>query len=127
MKLYASTTARDTDWTAKLVDVGPDGFVRNVQDGIVRARYREAAGKAGTLIEPGRVYEYTIDTWATSNTFLPGHRIRLAVPGTNLPRFDRNRITGEDPATGTRLQKATQTVHPSERYPSHVVLPVIPR
>ena len=102
-----STTARDTDWTAKLVDVGPDGFARNVQDGIVRARYREAAGRAGEPIEPGRVYEYTIDMWATSNTFLPGHRIRLEVSSSNFPRFDRNLNTGEDPATGTRMQKAT--------------------
>jgi putative CocE/NonD family hydrolase len=127
MKLYASTNARDTDWTAKLVDVGPDGFARNVQDGIVRARYREAPGAAASLIEPGRVYEYTIDMWATSNTFLPGHRIRLEVSSSNFPRFDRNLNTGEDQATGTRMQKATQTVHHSERYPSHVVLPVIPK
>ncbi|HKH72520.1 MAG TPA: CocE/NonD family hydrolase, partial [Vicinamibacterales bacterium] len=119
--------ARDTDWTAKLVDVGPDGFARNVQDGIVRARYRAAAGAAGSGIEPGRVYEYTIDMWATSNTFLPGHRIRLEVSSSNFPRFDRNLNTGEDQATATRMQKAAQTVYHSERYPSHVVLPVIPK
>jgi putative CocE/NonD family hydrolase len=127
MKLFASTTARDTDWTAKLVDVAPDGFARNVQDGIVRARYRDASGKAGSLLEPGRVYEYTIDMWATSNTFLPGHRLRLEVSSSNFPRFDRNLNTGEDPATGKRIEKATQTIYHSARYPSHVVLPVIPR
>jgi hypothetical protein len=65
--------------------------------------------------------------WATSNTFLPGHRIRLEVSSSNFPRFDRNLNTGEDPATGTRVQKATQTIHHSERYPSHAVLPVIPK
>ena len=127
MTLFAVTSARDTDWTAKLVDVGPDGFARNVQDGIVRARYREAAGRAGSLLEPGRVYEYAIDMWATSNTFLPGHRIRLEVSSSNFPRFDRNLNTGEDPATGTRMEVARQTIHHSARYPSHMVLPIIPR
>ncbi|HEY7441470.1 MAG TPA: CocE/NonD family hydrolase [Vicinamibacterales bacterium] len=127
MKLYASTTARDTDWTAKLVDVGPDGFARNVQDGIVRARSREAPAKPQSLIEPGRVYEYSIDMWATSNTFMPGHRIRLEISSSNFPRFDRNLNTGEDPTTGTRMDVAKQTIYHSARYPSRLVLPVIPR
>jgi len=65
--------------------------------------------------------------WATSNTFLPGHRLRLEVSSSNFPRFDRNLNTGEDPATGKRIEKATQTIYHSARYPSHVVLPVIPR
>jgi uncharacterized protein len=127
MTLYASTTARDTDWTAKLVDVDADGFARNVQDGIVRARYRDVSSKAPSLIDPGRVYEYSIDMWATSNTFLSGHRIRLEVSSSNFPRFDRNLNTGEDAAQGRRVEKATQTIYHSARYPSHVVLPVIPR
>src|SRR5262245_59842393 len=127
MKLYASTSANDTDWAAKLVDVSPDGFARNVQDGILRARSRDAIGKQGTLIEPGKIYEYTIDMWATSNTFLPGHRIRLEVSSSNFPRFDRNLNTGEDPATGTRMTVGKQTVYHSTAYPSHVVLPVIPK
>lgn len=128
MKLYAATSAKDTDWTAKLVDVGPDGFARNVQEGILRARYRETRGQApGTLVEPGRIYEYTIDMWAASNTFLPGHRIRLEVSSSNFPHFDRNLNTGEDTASGTRMEKAQQTIHHSARYPSHLVLPIIPR
>jgi putative CocE/NonD family hydrolase len=127
MKLFASTTARDTDWTAKLVDVAPDGFARNVQDGIVRARYREASGKAGTLIEPGRIYEYTIDMWATSNVFLTGHRLRLEISSSNFPRFDRNLNTGDDPSTGTTMMSARQTIYHSVRYPSHLILPIIPR
>jgi putative CocE/NonD family hydrolase len=127
MTLYASTTARDTDWTAKLVDVAPDGFARNVQDGIVRARYRGGKGTPPSLVEAGRVYEYSIDMWATSNTFLPGHRIRLEVSSSNFPRFDRNLNTGDDPATGTRIERATQTVFHSAQYPSHLVLPIIPR
>ncbi len=127
MKLYAATSGRDTDWTAKLVDVHPDGYAQNIQDGIIRARYNGAIGKSATLLDPGKVYEYTIDMWATSNVFLPGHRIRLEVSSSNFPRFDRNLNTGEDPATGTRMETARQTVYHSTQYPSHVILPIIPR
>jgi hypothetical protein len=127
MKLFAATNAPDTDWTAKLVDVHPSGFAQNIQDGIIRARYRESVGGAAKMIEPGKVYEYTIDLWVTSNVFLPGHRIRVEISSSNFPRFDRNLNTGEDPATGTRMMKAMQTIHHSRQYPSHIVLPVIPR
>ena len=125
--LWAATTARDTDWTVKLVDVHPSGYAQNIQDGIIRARYRSGVGKPGVLLEPGRVYEYSIDMWATSNVFLTGHRIRVEVASSNFPRFDRNLNTGEDSLTGTRMEKATQTIHHSAQYPSHVVLPLVPR
>jgi len=127
MTLHAATTARDTDWTAKLVDVHPNGYAQNIQDGIVRARYRNAIGRAGTLLEPGRVYEYAIDMWATSNVFLAGHRIRVEISSSNFPRFDRNLNTGEDPSAAVRMEKAQQTVYHSAQYPSHIVLPIIPR
>ncbi|HWK74475.1 MAG TPA: CocE/NonD family hydrolase [Povalibacter sp.] len=128
LTLYAATTEKDTDWTAKLVDVAPDGYARNVQEGILRARYRQTRGKTpGSLLEPGKVYEYTIDLWSTSNAFLPGHRIRLEVSSSNFPHFDRNLNTGEDPATGSRIEVATQTIHHSARYPSHLLLPIVPR
>jgi putative CocE/NonD family hydrolase len=128
LTLYASTTSRDTDWTAKLVDVSPDGFARNVQEGILRARYRETRGKQpGTLLEPGKVYEYRIDLWSASNAFLPGHRIRLEVSSSNFPHFDRNLNTGEDPASSARVEVATQTIHHSKQYPSHLLLPIVPR
>jgi len=127
MKLFAATSAKDTDWTAKLVDVHPDGYAQNIQDGIVRARYNGAIGKSAQLPEPGKVYEYTIDLWATSNVFLPGHRIRLEISSSNFPRFDRNLNTGEDPATATRMEQARQRIYHSARYPSHIVLPIIPR
>jgi putative CocE/NonD family hydrolase len=127
MKLFAATTGRDTDWVARLIDVHPDGYAQNVQDGILRARYRRGREQPAELVEPGRVYEYDVDLWATSHVFLPGHRMRLQVTSSNFPRFDRNLNTGEDPATGTRMQSATQTVYHSAQYPSHVVLPVIPR
>jgi len=127
MKLFAATSAKDTDWTAKLVDVHPDGYARNIQDGIVRARYDGTIGRSAKLVEPGQVNEYTIDLWATSNVFLPGHRIRLEISSSNFPRFDRNLNTGEDPATATRMEQARQTIYHSARYPSHIVLPIIPR
>jgi uncharacterized protein len=127
MKLFAATTAKDTDWTAKLVDVHPDGYAQNIQDGILRARYRDGKERPSSLLEPGKVYAYNIDLWATSNVFLPGHRIRLEISSSNFPRFDRNLNTGEDPATGTRMEKARQIIYHSATYPSHIVLPVIPQ
>jgi uncharacterized protein len=127
MKLFATTTAPDTDWTAKLVDVYPDGYAQNIQDGIIRARYRAGKGQPAALLEPGKLYEYDIDMWASSNVFLSGHRIRVEIASSNFPRFDRNLNTGEDPASGTRMQAATQVVHHSTKYPSHIVLPIIPR
>jgi putative CocE/NonD family hydrolase len=126
VKLFAATSAPDTDFTAKLVDVRPDGYAQNLADGIIRARYRESRSRPSQLT-PGQVYELTIDLWATSHVFLPGHSIRLEISSSNFPRFDRNLNTGEDQATGTRYQSAEQTIFHDQRYPSHVLLPVIPR
>ncbi len=110
------------------MDVHPDGYAQNIQDGIIRARYNGTIGKSAKLVEAGKVVEHAIDMWATSNVFLPGYRIRLEVSSSNFPRFDRNLNTGgEDPATGARMEKATQTIHHSAQYPSHVILPIIPR
>ena len=125
--LYAASSAPDTDWVVRLIDLAPDGYARNIQDGIVRARYRAGKGAPASPIEPGKVYRYDVDMWATSNAFLPGHRIRIEVTSSNFPRFDRNLNTGEDPATGTRMAVAHQRVLHSALYPSHVLLPIIPR
>jgi len=108
------------------VDVHPDGYAQNLADGIIRARYRAGKEAPAALLEPGRIYEYDIDLWATSNVFLPGHRIRVEISSSNFPRFDRNLNTGEDPMTATRMEKAAQTVYRSAEYPSHIVLPIIP-
>jgi putative CocE/NonD family hydrolase len=124
--LFAASTATDTDFTAKLVDVRPNGYAQNLQDGIVRARYRASAGQP-SFIQPGQVYEYTIDLWATSHVLKPGHRIRVEISSSNFPRFDRNPNTGAPIGVDTRLEIARQTVHHSTEYPSHIVLPVIPR
>ncbi len=123
--LYSTSSATDTDWTAKLVDVHPDGRPFNLCDGILRARYRESADEP-TLIEPGKRYRYEIDLWVTSNAFLPGHKIRVEISSSNFPRFDRNPNTGHPFGADVELQKADQTVHHTGEYASHIVLPVIP-
>jgi putative CocE/NonD family hydrolase len=124
--LYAATDGPDTDFTATLVDVHPRGAAINICEGIVRARYRESL-EHPTPVEPGRVYQYTVDLWETSNVFKAGHQIRLEVSSSNFPRFARNLNTGGELATETELRTAHQTVfHDGER-PSHLLLPVIPR
>jgi uncharacterized protein len=126
--LYAATSAPDTDFVAKLSDVGPDGLSRILAEGIVRARYRDGYERPVAL-EPDRVYRYTIDLVATSNLFLAGHHIRLAITSSSFPRFDRNpntgRALGED-GPGD-LRSATQRVLHDADHASHIVLPVVPR
>ena len=123
--LYAASSATDTDFTAKLVDVRPDGYAQNIADGIIRARYRDSQSQP-SLMSPDEPYEFRIDLWATSHVFLPGHRLRVEVASSNFPRFDRNLNTGGDQATGTRFQTAQQTVLHNKEFRSHIVLPVIP-
>ena len=124
--LFASSSAVDTDFTAKLVDVEPDGFARNLTDGIIRARYRQPRRPAAFLT-PGDVYEFTIDLWATSNVFKKGHRIRLDVSSSNFPRFDRNLNTGGPIGGESESVSALQTVLHSGEHASYVTLPVVPR
>ena len=124
--LWAATSAPDTDFTAKLVDVGRCGYARNIQDGIIRARYRASLAQAEP-VRPGEVYEYTIDLGATSNVFKAGHRIRLEISSSNFPRFDRNPNTGGATGEGSEWRTALQTVLHGAEHPSHVVLPLIPR
>lgn len=125
LNLWAATSAADTDFTGKLVDVAPDGSSRNLTDGIVRARYRQGTDEARP-INPGEVYQYTIDLCSTSNVFKAGHRIVLEVSSSNFPRFDRNSNTGSEPSTDTTLCSAMQTIYHDSAYPSHLVLPIIP-
>lgn len=124
--LYAATDAKDTDWTAKLVDVFPDGRAFNLCDGIIRARYRNPQ-VGSTLLEPGKVYRYEIDLWATSNEFQRGHRIRLEVSSSNFPRFDRNLNTGAVFGQSNELIIAHQRVLHDAVHASYVLLPVIPK
>lgn len=125
-KLYASSSAPDTDFTARLIDVYPDGRAMNLCEGVIRARFRESK-EHPTLMEPGKVYEFTIDMEVTSNVFKRGHRIRLDISSSNFPRLDRNPNTGNPFGLDAEMQVAEQTVYHTRRDPSHVVLPIIPR
>ncbi len=125
--LWAVSSAPDTDFVARLVDVHPDGYARNLTDGIIRARYRNfSKGEDPSLIEPGKPYEYEIDLWATSNVFLKGHRIRLDITSSNFPRWDRNPNTGHDFGADAELAVAHQTILHDAEHPSHVILPIVP-
>jgi putative CocE/NonD family hydrolase len=124
--LYAATDQQDTDWTAKLVDVHPDGRAFSLCDGIVRARFREGR-ESSSLIQAGKIYQYEIDLWVLGNVFLKGHSLRVEISSSNFPRFDRNLNTGgENNGLEDRWEIARQTVHHSSAYPSHILLPVIP-
>ncbi len=127
LDLFAKSSAVDTDFTAKLVDVWPNGFVQNLTEGILRARYRESTRGAGAPIEPGKAYEYKIDLWSTSNVFKKGHRIRLEVSSSNFPRFDRNLNTGKNAADSASFVKATNTILHDPEHPSALILPVVPK
>jgi len=122
--LFVSSSVKDTDFTVKLVDVHPDGTTYNVQDSILRARYREGFGKQ-VFMQPDGVYRLNIDLHATGNVFLKGHRIRLQVSSSNFPRFVRNLNTGGNNYDETEYVVAENTVHHSAKYPSHIVLPVV--
>src|SRR5437764_7376707 len=95
LELYGKSSAVDTDFTAKLVDVWPDGFAQNLTEGILRARYRHSQ-EMPSLITPGQIYKLNIDVWATSNVFKKGHVLRLEISSSNFPRFDRNLNTGRN-------------------------------
>jgi putative CocE/NonD family hydrolase len=123
--LFASTSAPDTDFTGKLVDVFPDGRAINLTDGILRTRYREGLDKPKPLKTTDPV-KYTIDLGVTSNVFKKGHRIRLEVSSSNFPRFDRNPNTGRPIADEKQLWKAQQTVYHSLRKRSYLLLPIVP-
>jgi putative CocE/NonD family hydrolase len=124
--LWAATSGPDTDFAAKLVDVGPCGYARNVEDGIIRGRYRQSLDRA-TPITPGEVYEYIIDLGVTSNVFKAGHRIRVEVSSSNFPRFDRNPNTGQLVGQSAEMRAATQTILHDSEHPSHILLPITPR
>jgi putative CocE/NonD family hydrolase len=125
LDLYVSSSAVDTDFTGKLVDVWPSGFAQNLTEGILRLRYRNSQEKP-ELANPGNVYHISLDLWATSNVFLPGHKLRLDVSSSNFPRFDRNLNTGEDQARGTHMVKATNLIYHDKTRPSALILPIVP-
>lgn len=125
LTLYAASSARDTDFVAKLVDVYPDGRAMNLAENVVRARFRNSPRDPSPL-EPGRVEKYRIDLYGISNLFKAGHRIRLEVSSSSFPRFDPNPNTGAEIAREREPVPALQTVHHDAGRASHLVLPLIP-
>lgn len=131
VKLWISSDAKDTDFTAKLIDVYPPsadfpgGFDLNIGDGIIRTRFRDSL-KTEKLMEPGEIYPVTIKLYPTSNVFKKGHRIRVDISSSNFPRFDINPNTGEPLNDNRRTQTANNTIYHDAKHPSHIVLPVIP-
>jgi uncharacterized protein len=123
--LFAASSAVDTDWTAKLVDVHPDGRAINLNNGIIRARYRDSLEHASP-ISPNQIYKYVINIWPTSNVFLAGHKIRLEISSSNFPHYDRNPNTGHPFGVDAVIQPADQTVRHDARQASFVMLPIIP-
>jgi uncharacterized protein len=124
-ELYVTSSAVDTDFAVKLVDVWPNGFAQNLTEGILRMRYRDSQEKP-EMVKPGTAYRITVDLWATSNVFLAGHKLRLEISSSNFPRFDRNLNTGEEQARASRMVKATNAVLHDRQHPSALILPVVP-
>ncbi len=124
VELYASSSAPDTDFTAALVDVYPDGYSLLIQEGILRASFRDK-DVSPSPIEPGEVYTLMIDLWSTSYTVPAGHQLRVEISSSNFPRFARNLNNGEPFGTSDRIEVADQTVYHSNIYPSRLILPVV--
>ncbi len=127
LHLFASTSAPDTDFVARLTDVHPNGRSINITEGVIRARFRERNWEIPRPVQPGKILDYLIELQPTSNLFLAGHRLRLDLTSSNFPLWDRNLNTGQPPGTGTEMQVAEQTIHHDSRHASHLTLPLIPR
>jgi len=131
VRLWISSEAPDTDFTAKLIDVCPpnsdypEGFAMNLTDGIFRCRFHHS-WSAPAFLESGRIYEITIEPFATANLFKRGHRIRLDISSSNFPHFDVNPNSGESPALARAPRIAVNTVYVGTEHPSHLVLPIVP-
>ena len=110
---------------AKLVDIWPSGFTQRLCDGMVRARFRNGMDKP-SLIEPGRIYCYTVDCWNTSNQFKAGHRLGLEIASSAFPKYDRNLNTGAALGVTTEMAVAEQRIYHDAEHPSALILPIIP-
>lgn len=125
LEFFAASSALDTDFTAKLVDVAPDGTAINLSEGILRARYRDSQA-IPTMLNPRQAYPLSIDLWATSNVFGTGHRLRLEISSSNFPRFDRNLNNGELAANSSKFVAATNTIFHDKSHPSALIVDVVP-
>ena len=125
-RLYAASSAPDTDFIVRLIDVYPDGTAYNLTEGIIRARFREGVWGPPRSLTPGEVYRYDIELQPTSNVFLKGHRICVHVTSSSFPLWDRNPNTGHPQGMDAEMRVAHQTVFHDSARPSHIVLPIIP-
>ncbi len=125
VELYASSSASDTDWLVRLIDVNPSGLTRNISEGVVRARYREGLDKP-KFLKPGEVVKYAIRMSPTSNAFLPGHRIRLDITSSDFPNYGRNHNTATNQNADATLVTANQTIHHGGEQATRIILPWIP-
>lgn len=125
VSLYLSSDAKDTDLTIKLLDVYPDGVAYNLDESIQRVRWRNG-WESPSFLEPDNVYKVEVGPMVTSNAFAAGHRIRIEISSSNFPRFERNLNTGGNNFDESKGVVATNTIHHSQQYPSHIVLPIVP-
>ncbi len=125
IELFASSSATDTDFMGKLLDVWPNGYAQRLADGMVRARFREGMEKP-SLIKPGEIYMYSIDLWDTCQTFKKGHRIRVEISSSAFPKYDRNPNTGDQLGMSDRMKIAEQKIYHDSDHPSHIILPIVP-
>jgi uncharacterized protein len=125
VSLHAASSAKDTDWTAKVLDVHPDGYAQRLTDGVIRARFRKGLDRQ-VLLEPGAVETYEIDCWSTCIRLGTGHRLRLEISSSAFPKFDRNLNTGGPIGLEAKGQPAHQTVYHDAAHPSYLLVPVVP-
>ena len=123
-RLWVSSSAPDTDFVVRLVDAHPNGYLENVADGILRARYRSSLDTP-TWLEPGQVYPIAVDLWSTAHTFRAGHRLAVQVTSSNFPRWDRNWNTKQPPGEAVIGVAAQNTVWHDAEHPSHLLLGVV--
>ena len=124
-RLYAATTAKDTDWFMRLVEIAEGGDIKTLVEGRMRARYRNSIVRPA-LLEPGKTYDYTIDMWQTGITVKKGTRLRVEIASASFPFFSRNLNTGGHNEMEAKFVSATQTVYHDAASPTHVLLPMIP-
>ena len=124
-RIWASSSARDTDFTVKLLDVYPDGKALNITEGVVRARFRNDVWGAPSLITPGRIYEYRIELLPVSIVFRKDHKLRIHLSSSNWPLWDRNQNTGNPLGMDAQIQVANQTIYHDATHPSHLRVPIV--
>jgi len=125
INFYASSNREDTDWIALLSDVHPNGKSIKLTEGYLRARFKNSLEEP-ELLEPNKIYEYDFEmTYALSNLFKPGHRIRICITSSYFPKIARNPNSGEEVGEGKKIKKAEQTIYHDEEHPSKIILPII--